>query len=487
MGKKIDKNQTRLVYLAEKFEVFTDDDFVRYMEEYKNTEDINMYPITGHNEVVLAIKWSFLPNKERKRVLTKVTVSDTVFASMLVADPTENKIFLQWMLNSFVRLIKDDDNIKEAIRFADEDLGIANTYLNLFEANKRKKKFSEWAIKNEYRKWKLNNVDGDKSDWDKLNYDPADINQYRSLSQLFDAVDPFVERQSSNLEKAMEHFVKIGEAEIPYRDRKWTVYIPLSRDANVVFNKFGSWCTAVPGNSMFDRYTKNDKLPNGADSTIYIIINNKMFSDDSKECYQIHFESGQIKDQSNGWTTIDLYELVLSTSDGIREYFHAELDDRARMYKGDISKNKYIDFLISFGYTESLFDYLDKTLPIIKISGRQVPRLPDISRFKELDQLLLLKLGMFELHPSIGTLINLELLSIPDNKIKKLPKEIGNLKKLDFMNLKGNPIEEIPDEIAQLDRSNGGRLFRISVDKKDIGEANYEKLKRLLPNVTIAT
>lgn len=484
MGNKTNNSQKRLIFLAQKFEVFTDEDFKKFMEEYEDREDVNIYPIKGHNDNVLALKWSYLPTKERKRVLSKVTISETVFASMLVADPTENKIFLQWMLNSFVRMIKDENNIKEAVRFVDEDLGVANTYLGLFEANKRKKRFREWAIKNEYRKWKLHNKDADESEWKALNYDPADINQYRSLGQLFDAVDPFIEREPSNLERAMMHFVNIGEADIPYRDRKWTVYIPLTRDANVVFDKFASWCTAKPDNSMFDRYT-NDRLPNGKKSNIYIIVNNKMFTGESKECYQIHFESNQIKNQSNGWENVNLYEPVLSTSDGIREYFYSELDTRARMFKGDISNNKYIDYLISFGYTECLFDYLDENLMIIKITGKQIPRLPDISRFQNLDQLLLMKVGMLELHPSIGSLQNLELLSLSNNKIKKLPKEIGNLKKLDFMNLKGNPIEDIPDEISHLDRSNGGRLFRLTVDKKDISEANYKKLRRLLPNVII--
>jgi len=480
-----DKNQKRLVYLAQKFEIFTSKEGQNIINEYSHNKEVNVYPIKGHNNTLLALKWSYLPNKERKRVITKVTISDTVFTTMLVADPSNNKIFIQWMLNTFMRIIKEDDNIKEAVRFVDEDLNIANSHLSLFEANKRKKRFGEWAIKNELRKWKMDNKDSDISEWEKLKYEPSDINQYKSLSQLFDAVDPFIERKASDLERAMQHFININEADIPFRDRKWTVFVPLTTEANVIFDKFASWCTAKPGNSMFDRYTKNDKLPNGENSTMYVIINNKMFTGESKECYQIHFESKQIKDQSNDWGNINLYELVLSTSDGIREYFHSELDNRARMSKGDVSNNKYIDYLISFGYTESLFDYLDKNLPIIKITGREVPRLPDISKFKTIDQLLLMKLGMHELHPSIGLLTNLELLSLSDNKISKLPKEIGNLKKLDFFNLKGNPITDFPDEISQLDRSNGGSLFRLSVDKKDIGEVNYQKLKLLLPNATI--
>ena len=76
-------------------------------------------------------------------------------------------------------------------------------------------------------------------------------------------------------------------------------------------------------------------------------------------------------------------------------------------------------------------------------------------------------------------------MSISDNKIKVLPKEIGLLKNLDFLNIKGNPIEVIPDEIAGLDKRNGGKLYQISVDVKDIGETNMNKLKRLLPSAIV--
>lgn len=488
MGDTTNNNQKRLIYLAEKFEVFLDDEAKKLLSEYEDNDLINIYPIKNSKGVILALKWAYLPDETRKRVQIKVTISETLFASMLIADPTENKIFLQWMLNSFVRLIKEDDNIKEAIRFGDEDLEVANIYLTLFEANKRKKRFKEWAIKNEYRKWKIYNNKATKADWDALKYDPSDINQYRSLGQLFDAVDPFVEREPSNLERAMMHFVNIGEAEVPFKDRKWTVFIPLTTDANVVFDSFASWCTAKPQNSMFESYTTNYRLPNGEPSKIYIIINNKLFTGESRECYQIHFESGQIKDQSNGYRQIDLYEAVLSTSEGVREYFHSELDKAVRMSKGDISQNnRYINYLISFGYTESLFDYIDEDIAVIKITDRVVPRLPDISRFKNLDELLLIGVKLEELHPSIGSLTNLELLSLPKNKITKIPREIGNLKKLSFINLRGNPISEIPDEITGLDESNGGQLFRLAIDKELIGEANYEKLKRLLPNVGIAS
>jgi Leucine-rich repeat (LRR) protein len=112
---------------------------------------------------------------------------------------------------------------------------------------------------------------------------------------------------------------------------------------------------------------------------------------------------------------------------------------------------------------------------------REIPRLPDMSRFKNVDQMIITNAKMVELHPSIGSLSNLEMLVLSGNKIKTLPKEIGMLNKLEFLNLDGNPIKDIPNEIKYLDVSNGGSLHRIGVKETDIGRDNYLKLKELLP------
>ena len=113
---------------------------------------------------------------------------------------------------------------------------------------------------------------------------------------------------------------------------------------------------------------------------------------------------------------------------------------------------------------------------------REIPRLPDMSKFTQLDQLIITGAKMVDLHPSIGKLSNLEMLVLTDNRIKTLPREIGNLKNLTFINLIGNPIEFIPYEITYLDRSNGGSLFRLAVKREEIGEENYQRLKELLPS-----
>ena len=217
---------------------------------------------------------------------------------------------------------------------------------------------------------------------------------------------------------------------------------------------------------------------------IYIIINNKFFSGESEELYQIHFETNQLKDRKNS-QNVSIFESVLSESEGLSNFFYEELMGMAKEFKKGIENNKYLDFLIQFGFAESLFEMFPEDTPTIRIMNREVPKLPTLSRFKNVDQFIVTKAKLVELHPSIGDLTNLEMLVLTDNRIKSLPKEIGMLKNLVFLNLTGNPIKDIPSEIACLDKSNGGSLHRVGVKEEDIGKENYRKLKSLLPQTEI--
>lgn len=461
----------RLSFLAEQFDVF----------ECSNSEEVNIKIaelkddgntislVSSGDGTVLAILSSKI--NEKDRLLKSVSISSDVFASMISSDPTKNRMYLQWMLNVFTRFIKDgsETSLSSAIRFVVEDLPQANLYLQLFEDNKRKKKF----------------IDLCKVSYSIIDVkDPTNINQYKSLSQLFDAVDPFIEKEPSAVERTLNKFVESGQAEIPVKDRKFTLYIPKTTAANVVFAKFANWCTAREGNGMFNTYTQNNLKPNGKRSDIYIIINNKFFSGESKELYQVHFETNQLKDYKNG-DNVSIFDTVLSESEGLTNFFKEELLGMAKTYKKGIDSNKYLDYLIKFGFAESLFELIDVETPMIKFMTREIPKLPDVSNFKRLDQLIITNAKMVELHSSIGSLINLEMLVLSGNNIKKLPKEIGNLKNLIFLNLFGNKIIEIPDEIKYLDKSNGGSLHRIGINIEDIGQQNYERLKLLLPSTII--
>ena len=62
----------------------------------------------------------------------------------------------------------------------------------------------------------------------------------------------------------------------------------------------------------------------------------------------------------------------------------------------------------------------------------------------------------------------------------------SSLKNLEFLNIKGNKIITIPNDISKLDKSNGGSLYRIAVNREDIGDENYNKLKELLPTTNFS-
>ena len=461
----------RLTYLAETFDVFECDGEKSVNKKIETLVKNGYSPklIGSGTGVVLAILSVKVNDKER--ISQRISVCSSVFADMIAADPTDNKMYLQWMLNLFVRLLKnkEKDGVEMATRLVVEDLPQANKYLSIFEDNKRKRKFKE-LCKGSYI---LKHVS-----------DPTDINQYWSLSQLFDAVDPFIEKEPSALERTLQKLVDIGQAEIPVRDRKFTLFVPKTTEANVAFEDFANWCTARKGNGMFKSYTEGHRKPNGDKSDIYIIIPNKFFEGKTQELFQIHFETNQLKDRQNG-SNVSIFENVLAESEGITNFFYEELIGMAKEHKKGIENNKYLDYLIKFGFAESLFELIDDETPTIRFMTREIPKMPDISKFSNLDQLIICNAKMHELHPSIGRLNKLEMLVLTENKIKTLPKEIGLLKNLTFLNLIGNPIQEIPNDITYLDKSNGGSLHRIAVKEEEIGSENYQKLKKLLPTALI--
>ena len=410
----------RLTFLAQKFDIFEchEDDDVQKKIGCLEFDGYKATPITSNEGAVIAIVSNKTNEKERK--LNKVSISSKVFTDMIIADPSENHIYLQWMLTTFSRLLKEGtlSSLELAIRFVSEDLPQANMYLTLFDINKRKKKFKELCNASYSLKAIL---------------DPTNIDQYKNLSQLFDTVDPFIEREPSAVERTLKKFVQNGQAVIPVQDRKFTLYIPKTTAASVVFANFANWCTASKGNGMFNSYTSGHLKPNGKKSDIYIIINNKFFSGESDEMYQIHFETNQLKDRKNA-ENVSIFENVLSESEGLLNYFHDELVGMAKGFKKGLDNNRYLDYLIQFGFADSLFELIDEKTPAIRINKREVPRLPDISKFKTLDQIVILEAKMVELHPSIGKLDKLRMLSLHGNKLKALPKEIGSLKKLIFLN-----------------------------------------------------
>ena len=394
-----------------------------------------------------------------------IAISYELFNSIINVDPSNNKINTQWVLNILFRLIKSNDYTK-VFQFINEELPIVTEYLLVFEQNKFKKLFKTLCESSE----KLKHIQHF-----------SDINNYKSLSELFESVTPFIFKDISDFESKLLSFVNSRQAIIPFKDSKFTVFIPLTKKASELFSNYSNWCTSKKDSNGFKNYV-NQLGSDGKNSKLYVVIDNDFFTGLSSEVYQFHFESNQIKDRTN--SDFDVTNKIFTNSKKIRLFFINELVYYIKQYHNNsvsvLLNNKYTQLLHKLNLYEGIFELMDVRQPYINIIDKII-RLPDnMDKFKELDQLVLVNNKITSLPDSIYNIKTLRVLVLAQNKIQSIDKKIGNLTNLVFLNLVGNPIIHIPDEISKLDRSNGGKLEWIAIDNS-INSDTHNKLKDLLP------
>jgi len=416
------------------------------------------------NDSVIAYYAERYRNAKSSKIIKKVSVEVNILGRMIAADPTNNKQFVQWMLKVFTNMIKHGDD-HDAMRFACEDLPMAKEYLEIFEANKRKQTFVKFCKSN----FNLNHIQ-----------DYTNINQYNSLTELFDSVDPYIERDVSGLKSAMQRFVNMGDAEIMFKDRDYMVYIPKTVHAACVFHKFTNWCTAVPNNGMFKSYTKDNPRPKKKPSVIYDIIPTAVFEGTSEELYQLHFETGQFMNRRDNRTN---GEELFNQSAGLRGYFagelHKLLDDTKAVFH---SNNQYIQWIYKFKIGYLIFDLLDYGISNLRFRDKDLLKIPDsINKFKHIKQLSITGCKLGEIHSNIGELVNMQVLSLNRNSITTLPDSVANLQQLRFLSLNNNPMTTLPKAISSLDVANGGKLTRIATNNSKL----VKEIEKYLPNATI--
>jgi|LakMenE18May11ns_1017448.scaffolds.fasta_scaffold9959509_30 Leucine-rich repeat (LRR) protein len=398
---------------------------------------------------------------------SKVRISEETFNNIVNADPTNNKIYVQWLLKILIEFIKHKD-FEEAARFVDEDLPQLSQTLVVFDEVKNLNKFKTYAA----------NEPG-------LPSNPSNILSYTSITQLYLAIEPYIEKSdASDLEKALNKFIKLKEAKIVYEDSKWLVYEPLTREANCALPNPGlvKFCTANPGNSYFQRYTSEggNLGPGGEKSRIYDIINKKVLTGESGEVYQFHFESEQWKDASNG-PNINLVNFF-SANPGLGQFFSDILKDLAkRLNVNDLERNKYLRILSQIGEIDNILEYFDVDSESIDLKSYRLKNLSsDISNFKNLYSLSLNNAGLKSFPNEITKLSNLAILFAPNNNIKELPKDFGDLKELHVLNLEGNPLKELPESISKLN----GNFLKIKLPK-EMSEEAKSRATKLLSKTTI--
>jgi hypothetical protein len=458
----------RLNFLRKKFNIVSDE---KYMSALAKAGVVSEIP---DSEGIEALR----THKYFQEVNNAIYISEYTFQEIVKTDPTKNKMNVQWLMDMLMGMILSDTSHVKPHVFLREDLPKTRENLELFEGNKRKKRFKEMASKN----YALRNIPN-----------PTNINQYNSLDELFAAVYPFKPVVNmSDLEKQMEYFVSIGEGELPVKDEQYTVFIPKTLRASELFS-FTNWCTGTKGNTMFKHYTTNNLKPNGDPSDLIIVIDNGFLRGENENIYQIHFETSQIMDKrDNAYSDlrVDIIEKNISVRNFFYETLYNHIKDCYNKEKGSggtymFGKDglSYTKYALKFGFGGILFEVMDDSIPTIAFVDCSIDSVPDLSRFTSVGTLYFDNVNISKLDETFFTSKELKMISIPRNHISKIPASIGNCKKLRFMNLKGNPIGYIPDEIKYLDPSNGGSLEKIAID--DSNPEVVEKLKKLLPSVNI--
>jgi len=173
------------------------------------------------------------------------------FAKLENTDPTENKEYLNWIMNIYL-----------AGNLLDEDIYKINEYVTLFIKNK-----------------------------DKLPIEQRNINSYTDLSSLYDAISKFEKGEEMSASEKQK-LVKLEGAEQIYDSENWKVIIPKTKDAACLYGKSTKWCTASSDYNRFDYYSKQGPL--------FIILNKKIANDrDVMKKLQFHFETNQFMDTSD--------------------------------------------------------------------------------------------------------------------------------------------------------------------------------------------
>lgn len=153
-----------------------------------------------------------------------------------------------------------------------------------------KKTHTQWIV-NRYKKKQFRQEDHPRirqalSDFEKYKgkLEKKDINQYKTLDEIEDAVQPHRGEAASKKEEKRQ--IKTEGADLVHNDteRGVTVHHIKTEDAACQYGKGTKWCTAADRNNMFNEYNK--------DGPIFVVQH-------GGRKYQFHTKSEQLMDEKD--------------------------------------------------------------------------------------------------------------------------------------------------------------------------------------------
>lgn len=361
-------------------------------------------------------------------VLKQCTTQE-IYKLLVEVDPTPNKEYVQWILSMYTRILKDREPKTNFDALENKLGGFAYLFFeNIYKLSDALKIFHK--------------IKTGKT----LNADQKDIYTYRSVNNFVDVVFAAQSQVPSeinlNVLSAQEvEMLTKKAASLEYQDEKWVIVHTNNKEANSVFGKNTTWCTAGTrwGQGMFDSYDRQGKL--------FVLIKNEVgasahLQSNPLNRLQFHFETHQFMNALD--RSIDILKFFRENL-GVKGYFRDYIVNV--ILKKENKVEKMIEVLNKYGMVKEL-------IPILKEM-----------KVKKLDLSGVMSKGAeFELD-ELGELVTLEELMMRDCSLDRLPQPIRKLTNLKILRMSGNNITEIPTWINEL-----SRLEVLNVMKNQIKE-----------------